>query len=71
MVDRFGNLIEVGDTVKTVQPSGGILPPAPPVIGTVIASLPWDVNSGLAIVYGSNPKRYILLHGKINEIILI
>ena len=67
MIDQYGNLIRVGDTVITVQPSGGILPPAPPVKGLVIKSVPWDENSGMAIVYGK-PPRFILLEGKINTL---
>lgn len=69
MLDIYGNIISVGDTVRTVQPSGGVLPPAAPVVGSVVASVPWDPSSGLAISH-SDPPRYILLAGKLNEIVL-
>ena len=38
MKDILGNIINVGDTVQTRQPSGGILSPASPVNGIVILS---------------------------------
>lgn len=69
MKDKYGNEIKIGDRVKTQQPPGGILPPAAPVVGIVRASVPWDLLSGLVLEY-HDPPRYILLEGKINEVIL-
>jgi hypothetical protein len=74
MKDIHGNIIEPGDTVKTQQHPGGILPPAPPTIGKVIKST--NPNTGkdyLLLEYfkeGSSQARFIALEGKINEILL-
>lgn len=75
MKDTNGNIIKVGDTVKTVQPSGGILKPAPPVIGEVIITpkeFRGTYRGNLFLRYKKSGKdfySYIDLDGKINTII--
>ena len=71
MKDINGIEIKVGMMVKTQQPSGGILPPAPAQTGEVIYK---DFNIGnlLCIKYrkdGQDFDRYISLKGKINEVV--
>ena len=74
MEDINGKIITVGATVKTQQPSGGILPPAKPSIGVVI-ECDWEeyhCNGELMIQFreeGRSTDSFILLSGKINEIV--
>ena len=73
MKDVSGIEIKIGDTVKTTQPSGGILNPAPPTTGTVC----WYDYYNEKILAVSYEKKYngkiitcyITLEGKINEVI--
>lgn len=72
IIDINGKEIKPGDTVKTQQPSGGVLPPAPPTTG--IAELTTDAfgYETLQIRFKRKFKNYdslILLYGKINEVI--
>jgi hypothetical protein len=70
--DINGKKIEVGDTVKTTQPSGGVLSPADSEIGVVEKTKDAFGNDALQIKYrkqGTNYDRFILLNGKINEIV--
>lgn len=80
MKDINGKKIEIGDTVKTVQPSGGILSPAPPTTG-IVAKPPLEfTKDGLyldtlfikynKIYKGVEITQYIDLSGKINEILI-
>ncbi len=73
MKDINGIEIKVGDTVKTQQPAGGILPPAPAEIGIVGETICTITNKPtLQIRYkrqGHDFYSYILLEGKINEVI--
>ena len=58
MLDINGIEIKVGDTVRTTQPSGGILNPAPAQIGTVVLyNVSYAPDPVLAIVYGSSYNR--------------
>lgn len=68
--DINGKTIKVGDTVKTMQPGGGILPPGKPETGIVeITKNAFGITT-LQIKYQRNGvDRFILLGGKINEII--
>jgi len=70
--DINGKKIEVGDTVKTTQPSGGLLQPADSEVGIVEKTKDAFGNNSLQIRYrknGSNYDRLILLNGKDNEIV--
>jgi hypothetical protein len=70
--DINGKKIEVGDTVKTTQPSGGLLNPADSEIGVVEKTKDAFGQESLQIRYrkqGTNYDRFILLNGKINEIV--
>jgi hypothetical protein len=70
--DINGKKIEVGDIVKTTQPSGGLFNPANPEIGIVEKTKDAYGNNALQIKYrkqGTNYDRFILLNGKINEIL--
>jgi hypothetical protein len=70
--DINGKKIEVGDTVKTTQPSGGLLNPADSETGVVEKTKDAFGQDSLQIRYrkqGTNYDRFILLNGKINEII--
>lgn len=62
--------IKIGDTVKTQQHSGGILPPAPPTIGIVEIK---KFNSEKVVIRYRKPHlsfdSFIALEGQINEII--
>lgn len=81
MLDINGIEIKVGMTVKTEQPSGGILNPAPPVTGVVFMYkhqyskfMPNRDLNELAIKYNRmynkvNIECIVLLKNKINEII--
>lgn len=75
LYDINGLLIEVGDTVETQQPGGGILPPGAPQIGEVIESPDWIKRGGsedicLQFFKGADPHpRYILLQHKINTMV--
>lgn len=76
MEDIKGVEIEIGDVVKTQQPGGGILPPAPAQDGTVVeyeeVRHRQPNRNVLAIKYrreGQDFDRFILLEGKINEVI--
>jgi hypothetical protein len=67
MQDINGIEIKVGQIVKTKQPSGGILPPAPEQIGEVCYNGP-----DLCIRFrkdGQDFDRYIKLENKINKIL--
>lgn len=64
--------IKEGMTVRTQQPSGGVLPPAPPKTGIVEAAVDAFGIPTLQIVYDGDGRGYcgcILLHGKINEVL--
>lgn len=68
MKDINGVEIEVGMTVKSLQPSGGILPPAPAQTGEV--TLLKDGRMAIRFKeYNYDFYSYILLDGKINEIV--
>jgi hypothetical protein len=70
--DINGKKIEVGDTVKTTQPSGGLLNPANAETGVVEKTKDAFGQESLQIRYrkqGTNYDRFILLNGKINEIV--
>ncbi len=77
MLDINGKEIKVGDTVRTQQPSGGILSPAPAQIGVVVEyHLSWETRFDVALAIRYERKWnnktidcYILLDGKINEVI--
>jgi len=72
MKDINGIEIKVGDKVKTQQPSGGILPPSPPKTGIVENTTDAFGNETLQIRYRKENRtfdQFILLDGKINEII--
>jgi len=72
MRDIKGLEIKIGQTVKTRQPSGGILPPAPAQIGEVCYK-GFSNGNFLCIKYrneGQDFDRYITLEGKINEVLL-
>ena len=72
MEDVHRDIIKIGDTVKTKQPSGGILSPAKPEIGIVEATKDSFDRDTLQIKYKKEGKlfdSFILLDGKINEII--
>jgi len=73
MKDINGIEIKIGDTVKTTQPSGGILNPTPSEIGRVVEyKLSYQEKTVLAIKYQKQNtcfNRYILLEGKINEVL--
>jgi len=72
MEDINGITIEVGMKVKTLQPEGGIFPPAPAEIGVVETCVDAFGNDALQIRY-RKPNRtfdqFILLTGKINEVL--
>jgi hypothetical protein len=77
MKDIYGIKLKLGDTVKTEQPSGGLLAPARPQIGEVVY-LPKGLGNDLKKTFHLRYKRvfngatfysYIDLKGKINEII--
>ena len=71
MLDINGKQIKVGDTVKTQQPGGGILPPAAPQIGEVIAGVDAFGEPTLLIRYktaGRDFWQYIDLKHKINDV---
>ena len=72
MEDINGINIEVGMMVKTQQPSGGILPPAPAQIGEVTYK-EFNNKTLMCIKFrkeGQDFDRYISLDGKINEVVL-
>lgn len=72
MFDINGVKIEVGQTVKTIQPSGGILPPSTPETGMVENCIDAFGNSTFQIRYRKsfrNFDQFILLKHKINEVI--
>ncbi len=68
MLDINGKKIEVGNKIKTTQPSGGWLPPSSPVIG--ICEI--DKEGDFVIRFrekNRNFDQFIRLGGQINEII--
>lgn len=67
MLDINGKQIEVGLTVKTTQPSNGILPPAEPTTGTVEEC--FDAFGNEALLIRTKADIMILLTGKINEVV--
>ena len=74
MNDKNGQLIQIGDTVESVQPSGGVLAPAPAQRGKVeyTKNLFDEQVNIFCIVFkkdGQNFNSRILLLGKINTII--
>lgn len=71
ILDVNGETIRVGDMVRTKQHSGGILPPAPSQVGTVVM-VDYAGSDQLAIEFKDAQGRsaQILLHGQINEKIL-
>ena len=71
MVDVNNIEIKVGQKVKTQQPSGGFLPPAPAQIGEVVYR-EFNNKNLMCIKFikeGQDFYRYISLEGKINQII--
>lgn len=72
MKDIHGVIIKAGYKVKTQQQGGGIFSPDEPKIGTVEKTKDAFGNNALQIRY-RNPLRsfdsFILLNGKINEIV--
>jgi len=71
MKDINGKEIKVGQTLKTTQQSGGILPAAKSQIGEVVL-FTYDGSNRLAIKYrkeSQHSDRYIILEGKINEVL--
>ena len=74
MLDINGIEIVIGSTLKTQQPSGGILPSAPAQIG-VVEAYKYDTFKGeLCIKFkskGQSFDSFILLEQKINEVINI
>lgn len=72
MEDIHGKEIRVGMRVKTQQPEGGIFNPAPAEIGIVEECKDAFGRDSLHIRYrrpNQNFDRFILLEGKINEIV--
>lgn len=72
MKDIKGHIIEVGQTVRTQQQKGGILPLPPPVTGIVEEATDALDRKTLQIRYrkeGQGFDRFILLDGKINSIL--
>lgn len=79
LLDIHGETIKVGDTVRTRQPEGGILPPAEATTGVVVIPPEEYRKDGLysdtlfleytKIYRGKEIKCYIDLEGKINEIL--
>jgi hypothetical protein len=72
MKDINGIKIKIGDTVKTQQPSGGILPPAPAETGEVCWYEKQNETKELAVRFKKENEvfyRYILLSGKINIVL--
>jgi hypothetical protein len=70
--DINGKKIEVGDTVKTTQQSGGLFNPNDSETGIVEKTKDAFGQESLQIRYrkqGTNYDRFILLNGKINEIV--
>ena len=65
--------IEVGQTVKTQQQAGGVLPPAPPQVGEVVFEKYGTLFHEYMIRFKSNSEQnfwqYISLKHKINEVI--
>jgi len=74
MKDINGIEIIIGCKVKTKQPTGGILNPAPAQIGEVVEyKLSFQDKKVLAIKYKKFNNEFfsfILLEGKINEVII-
>jgi len=72
MIDINGKKIKIGDRVSTLQPSGGLFTPAGKTIGIVENyETSWNTIE-LCIKYRKNNQnfdRFILLNGKINEIL--
>lgn len=72
MKDVNGKEIKVGDTVKTLQHSGGFLPPAPATIGIVEETETRFLGKTFQIRFRADHRdfdQFILLDGNINEII--
>lgn len=75
MLDINGIEIRLGMTVKSIQPSTGVLPSSCPRTGKVINyKLSYENKEVLAIKYhksynGIESDSFVLLEGKINEII--
>jgi hypothetical protein len=72
MKDINGVEIKVGMKVKTQQQSGGILSPAPPQIGIVEDCVDAFNNPSLQIRFRTHYDfdQFILLEGKINEVVV-
>ena len=72
MKDINGIKIKIGDKVKTQQYSGGLFSPAPAKIGIVEPAIDAFGNSTFKIRFRNpmlNYDQFILLDGKINEIV--
>jgi hypothetical protein len=72
LYDINGKKIEEGDMVKSMQPSGGILSPSEGQIGVVEKTKDAFGQDDFRIRFrreGKNFDQFILLNGKINEII--
>lgn len=75
LVDINGVEIKVGQTVKTQQPTGGILSPTKPKTGIVSEGTDSFGRKVLILNYtkkyrGENINCQIILNGKINEVIV-
>ncbi len=72
MLDINGIEIKVGQTVKTMQHSGGVLPSANPKVGVVEKTTDAFGNKTFMIRFrekGKDFDQFILLTSKINEVI--
>lgn len=72
MKDVYNVLIEVGDTVQTVQQPGGLFEPAPHSVGIVEECKDAFGNDSLQIRCEKDYKGYekiILINGKINKVL--
>lgn len=73
MKDINGITIKTGDLVATRQPSGGVLPPGQPEQGIVEPTIDAFGNPTMQIRFrkaGRDFDQFILLDGKINEVII-
>jgi hypothetical protein len=72
LIDINGVEIKEGQRIKSQQPSGGIFAPAPAVIGRVVIEHSLAGDDLLLRYQPSGYKNhfsYILLRGKINEVL--
>ena len=74
MRDINGTKIKIGDKVKTQQPAGGFLPPAPAEIGIVEPTIDPFGRQTLRIRYRKDGRcfdQFILLKDKIKVITVL